>query len=129
MLTDGSPGTRRGDAEGAKHQNKGADGLRDEVPQRIPDRGCRGEDGELQVRILRHFKVGLVGEPSEAGSGEGTEELGREIARNQRGVEVAEGGDEEGGDEEISDAAWFNIDEALSNAISYFDLEAIRSLD
>ena len=31
--------------------------------------------------------------------------------------------------EEISDAAWFSKDEALSNAISYFDLEAIRSLD
>jgi len=31
--------------------------------------------------------------------------------------------------EEISDAAWFSKDEALSNAISYFDLEAIRSLN
>ena len=31
--------------------------------------------------------------------------------------------------EEISDAAWFSKDEAINNAVSYFDLEAIRSVD
>ena len=31
--------------------------------------------------------------------------------------------------EEISDAAWFSKEEALSEAVSYFDLEAIRSLN
>ncbi len=31
--------------------------------------------------------------------------------------------------EEISEAAWFNKKDALANAVSYFDLEAIRSID
>ena len=29
--------------------------------------------------------------------------------------------------EEISEAAWFTREQALSNAVSYFDLEAIKS--
>ena len=29
-------------------------------------------------------------------------------------------------EEEISDAAWFSKDEALANAVSYFDSEAIK---
>ena len=31
--------------------------------------------------------------------------------------------------EEISEAAWFSKNDALANAVSYFDLEAIRSID
>ncbi len=31
--------------------------------------------------------------------------------------------------EEISEAAWFNKNQAIDNAVSYFDLEAIRSID
>ncbi len=31
--------------------------------------------------------------------------------------------------EEISEAAWFSKKDALANAVSYFDLEAIRSID
>src|SRR5215212_1931397 len=83
-------------SEDAEDQHEGAHDLGDNVGRRVVDRRGGGKHAQLEAGICSLSPVRQVGQPHDDRTHEGPEELGDDVAGNQRPVELPGYGGTEG---------------------------------